>query len=128
MGVLQAALVVGAYFILQDGSIFKGDENSAVTLFALSFMWFCVFCVWTLCYGLVLSRRRAVQLELDKLQIEVSLKDAQLQALQAQLNPHFFFNSLNSIRALVYDDVEAAAQAIGRLAGDDAAQPGLWTV
>lgn len=100
----------------KNGSMFKGDENIAGTLFALNFMWFCIFFVWTLCYGLALSRRRAVQLELKQLQIEVSLKDAQLQALQAQLNPHFFFNSLNSIRSLMYDDVEAAAQASGRLA------------
>ncbi|MBJ7309441.1 histidine kinase [Rugamonas sp. CCM 8940] len=115
MGVVQAAVVVGANVVVQDGSILKGDAHVGITLFALSFMWFGIFFVWTLCYGLVLARRRALRLEFDKLQVEVSLKDAQLRALQAQINPHFFFNSLNSIRSLVYDDAAAAAQAIGRL-------------
>jgi two-component sensor histidine kinase len=115
MGALQAAAVLGGNLVLQGGSILKGDEHVGITLFALSFMWFCIFFVWTLCYGLVLVRRRALRLEFDKLQVEVDLKDAQLRALQAQVNPHFFFNSLNSIRSLVYDDADAAAQAIGRL-------------
>jgi LytS/YehU family sensor histidine kinase len=36
--------------------------------------------------------------------------------LQAQVNPHFFFNSLNSIRALMYQDVPTAAQVVDRMA------------
>ena len=47
----------------------------------------------------------------------MNIKDAELRALQAQINPHFFFNSLNTIRALVYQDPDAAAGAIGKLAG-----------
>jgi hypothetical protein len=43
-------------------------------------------------------------------------KDAELRALQAQVNPHFFFNSMNSVRALVYEDPESAAQMIDQLA------------
>ena len=40
-----------------------------------------------------------------------------MRALQAQINPHFFFNSLNSIRALIYQDADAAARAVGQLSG-----------
>jgi LytS/YehU family sensor histidine kinase len=66
---------------------------------------------------MVLSRRRALRFEMEKLELEVSVKDAELRALQAQINPHFFFNSLNSIRALIYQDADAAARAVGQLAG-----------
>jgi LytS/YehU family sensor histidine kinase len=69
-----------------------------------------------LMYAVVLSRRRALRFELEKLELEVSVKDAELRALQAQVNPHFFFNSLNSIRALIYQDHNTAAQAISQLA------------
>ena len=35
-------------------------------------------------------------------------KEAQLKMLRYQINPHFLFNSLNSIQALMYKDVEKA--------------------
>jgi sensor histidine kinase YesM len=42
------------------------------------------------------------------LESQVATREAQLRALRAQLNPHFLFNSLNSINALVGTDPEAA--------------------
>ena len=49
------------------------------------------------------------QLELGKLETEARLlKDAEIKSLQAQVNPHFFFNALNTISALVRIDSEKA--------------------
>ena len=62
-------------------------------------------------------RRRAVRFELERLELAVGVKDAELRALQAQINPHFFFNCLNSIRALAYQDSEATGKAVSELAG-----------
>ncbi len=42
------------------------------------------------------------------LETEVTAREAELRALRAQLNPHFLFNSLNSINALVGSDPEGA--------------------
>jgi LytS/YehU family sensor histidine kinase len=42
------------------------------------------------------------------LESQVVAREAELRALRAQLNPHFLFNSLNSINALVGRDPEAA--------------------
>jgi two-component system sensor histidine kinase AlgZ len=42
------------------------------------------------------------------LETEVGAREAELRALRAQLNPHFLFNSLNSINALVGSDPEGA--------------------
>jgi two-component system sensor histidine kinase AlgZ len=42
------------------------------------------------------------------LESQVGAREAELRALRAQLNPHFLFNSLNSINALVGSDPEGA--------------------
>ena len=48
-------------------------------------------------------------------QLETQLAEAQLQALQRQLHPHFLFNTLNAISALMHRDVEAADQMLSKL-------------
>ena len=42
------------------------------------------------------------------LELQVSAREAELRAVRSQLNPHFLFNSLNSINALVGSDPEGA--------------------
>jgi two-component system LytT family sensor kinase len=48
-------------------------------------------------------------------ELEKRLTEARLQALQMQLNPHFLFNTLHAISALMHKDVEAADRMIARL-------------
>lgn len=43
------------------------------------------------------------------------MHQAQLQQLTNQLNPHFLFNALNSIRALIFEDQHKAAETVTRL-------------
>ena len=47
--------------------------------------------------------------------LSAQLAQAQLQALKMQIHPHFLFNTLNSISALLHKDVEAADKMIARL-------------
>jgi two-component system, LytTR family, sensor kinase len=53
--------------------------------------------------------------ELRAAQLETQLSQAQLQALKMQLHPHFLFNTLHSISALVHKDPECADRMIARL-------------
>jgi len=46
---------------------------------------------------------------------ELRASQAQLQALKMQLHPHFLFNSLHSVSALIHKDPEAADRMITRL-------------
>lgn len=59
--------------------------------------------------------RRYRERELRASELEKLLVEARLQALQAQLNPHFLFNTLNSISTLMHRDVAAADRMIVRL-------------
>ena len=65
---------------------------------------------WSVIYLGVHYFERWRQAELDKLQLVIVAKDAQLHGLMAQLQPHFLFNCLNSVRALIVED-PARAQA-----------------
>ncbi|MDQ3744076.1 MAG: histidine kinase [Acidobacteriota bacterium] len=73
-------------------------------------------------YGLILLfnqvlryYRRLREGELRASQLETQLTQAQLQALKMQLQPHFLFNTLHSISALVHRDPETADHMIARL-------------
>lgn len=50
-------------------------------------------------------------------ELEARLARAKLQALRMQINPHFLFNTLNSIAALVYINPRAADEMLGDLSG-----------
>ncbi len=63
---------------------------------------------WTLVKGL--KRDRAYREG-----IEGSLREAELHHLRRQLQPHFLFNSLNSIKALLLKDTQAAGSMLENL-------------
>src|SRR5919106_582008 len=48
-------------------------------------------------------------------QLEARLAEARLQSLQSQLHPHFLFNTLHTISALMHRDTEAADAMLARL-------------
>ena len=52
--------------------------------------------------------RKSVVQEKQALAAETRLAEARLMALQAQLHPHFLFNTLNAISSMVYDKPAAA--------------------
>jgi signal transduction histidine kinase len=62
----------------------------------------------------ILDRVRRMQIE--QLHLAASVKEAELRALKSQVNPHFLFNSLNSLRALIDEDAPRAREAVTRLA------------
>jgi two-component system LytT family sensor kinase len=53
--------------------------------------------------------------ELEKIMLKTSMREAEAKVLRAQLNPHFTFNALNSIRALVMENPAKAQQSITQL-------------
>ena len=59
--------------------------------------------------------RRFREGQVRTFQLEAQLSQAQLQALKTQLHPHFLFNTLHSISALLNQDTEAARKMITRL-------------
>ena len=61
------------------------------------------------------SERARAQAQADAAEAELLARNAQLVALRAQLNPHFLFNALHSVSALVLTDAPAADRALEQL-------------
>ena len=59
--------------------------------------------------------RQAQQQTLETAHLQTRLAQAQLQALQSQLHPHFLFNTLHAISALMHRDVNAADRMLVQL-------------
>src|SRR6267154_1204490 len=49
------------------------------------------------------------------LKLEATVKEIELNNLKAQLNPHFIFNAMNSIRALIDENPTKSKEAINQL-------------
>lgn len=74
-----------------------------------------LLCLWCLGYFSVQYFRRYRNSEIEKWKLQAALKEAELTALKAQINPHFIFNALNNIRALTREEGERARQMITSL-------------
>src|SRR4051812_30417496 len=59
--------------------------------------------------------RRSQDRERRSLELQASLAQARLEALKMQLQPHFLFNALNAIAALVHKDPDAADEMLAAL-------------
>jgi hypothetical protein len=92
---------VGVLNGLGRGRLFIPTEGMAWMFVA--YAW--AFAGWLFIYGAVHALRRRDELE-------HIARDAQLSALRAQLNPHFLFNSLNSVRSLITEDPGRAASML----------------
>ncbi|MFK8038499.1 MAG: sensor histidine kinase [Crocinitomicaceae bacterium] len=79
------------------------------------FFSFIIFSLWFGIYYAYLFIEKSRNQEIKNLQFEASRNEIELKNLRAQINPHFLFNSLNSIKALVEINKEESKIAITKL-------------
>lgn len=75
-----------------------------------------LYTLWSLLYFGYHTADRFRRSELDRAQLTAAVKEAELRALKSQVNPHFIFNALNSLRALIEEEPVRARQAVTQLA------------
>lgn len=71
--------------------------------------------LWIIFYLIFHFAYKARQESIKNLKLEALQTEIELNNLKSQLNPHFMFNSLNSIRALVDIEPKSAKQSITQL-------------
>jgi sensor histidine kinase YesM len=72
--------------------------------------------IWILAFHLYHYAIREIDIAKDNARLSMAVKEAQLNQLTAQLNPHFLFNALNNIKFLVSEQPQSARRAIDLLA------------
>jgi sensor histidine kinase YesM len=87
-----------------------------LTLVLQTFCWSILFFGWLCLYFFYHLFDRLNRSEIERFELMTSVKEAELRALKSQVNPHFIFNSLNSLRALIDEDPARARKAVTQLA------------
>jgi sensor histidine kinase YesM len=70
---------------------------------------------WTLIYYFYHYIENSRTQQLDTLKLEALVKELELKTIKAHINPHFIFNALNSIRALIDENPVRARAAVTEL-------------
>jgi two-component system, LytTR family, sensor kinase len=70
---------------------------------------------WALIYYFFHYIQKTRNQELDTLKLEALVKELELKTIKSHINPHFIFNALNSIRALIDENPPRARTAITEL-------------
>jgi len=116
--VIVSVLILGLvmYFLRMPISIPLGLFSNKVAfdgrnIFGLSMIYALIFFLWCVLYFIYNYFERYN----TSLKLEASVKEIELNNLKSQLNPHFIFNALNSIRALVDENPVKSKRAINQL-------------
>lgn len=114
--VLLAAVIYALVFHLTDvlllKVLFNVDIFNTQDFFQQTFNWILICIVWSSIYIGFHFFTTFRQQEIKNLRLEAANREAELSNLKSQLNPHFMFNSMNSIRALINEDPEEAKDAV----------------
>ncbi|MCU0333284.1 MAG: histidine kinase [Ignavibacteriaceae bacterium] len=111
-GIIIYSLIFVASYL---AGTFRQEEYNFARLLAGIINTSILILLWCLIYYVVHYMENYKKKEIESLIWEAAVKDYELKTLKSQLNPHFMFNAMNSIRALIEEDPESAKVAITKL-------------
>lgn len=95
---------------------FKLKTSSYKEIFYVDFgSYISVITIWSFIYFMYHFMAKTRKQELDTIKLEALVKSLELKTIKANINPHFIFNALNGIRALIDEDPARARRAITEL-------------
>ncbi|SFV30227.1 sensor histidine kinase [Thermoflavifilum thermophilum] len=115
MGVLVSSVLITATVDAYKYAFHLMTPQEKSFEFGRFFSIFIIVLIWSLIYILWHYVEKERRYQLDRLRLESLVKELQLKTIKSQLNPHFIFNALNSIRALIEENPERAREAVTEL-------------
>lgn len=114
LAILWTAITWPIYLLVQPDEPRKLSEAAVFLLSVLNGVW--IYAIWSLFYFGYSIADRYRRSEVERAQLAAAVKEAEFRALKSQVNPHFIFNALNSLRALIDEEPARARQAVTQLA------------
>ncbi len=105
-------VVIYGFLDVSNLQYFQSYIATSNYLYLAFFLHALCFFVWSLLYIVTVTQRNNIKDELRSLQLSKSIKEAQLNALSAKLDPHFIFNALDNIRTLIKVDSDKARESL----------------
>jgi two-component system, LytTR family, sensor kinase len=115
------SLVFGSAWVLGIGTLvtaMTGTSNMIYTASSFPFValnHFLIILSWSLAYLVLSYWQRSQEDQRKSLAALSAAREAQLEMLRYQLNPHFLFNAMTSVRALIIEHPERARTTLSRL-------------
>ena len=116
LAVAWTALVWPIQHFLADKAKLTVEVQPATVVIYSVFQGSVFMFVWSALYFGYHIFERYRRSEVERWQLQSTVKEAELRALKSQINPHFIFNSLNSLRALIDENPARARAAVTQLA------------
>lgn len=114
--VIASALVFQLVYVLSTYLLFREYIATDLTEHYQNIIsWSILLFIWSVIYFAFQFFERYRQEEIKNLKWEATKNEIELNKLKSQLNPHFIFNSMNSIRALVDEDPQKAKKSVTQL-------------
>ncbi|MBO0952078.1 sensor histidine kinase [Fibrella forsythiae] len=114
--VIVLAFIMSVINLPVDIELITNPQLHGLSLFMATMVsWVKTMLAWVLSYTAYHYVERTRQAEIEKILLKSSIRETEAKVLRSQLNPHFMFNALNSIRALVYENPQKAQLGITQL-------------
>lgn len=96
-----------------------GPRTTQISWIFKDFAYIINFCkpmvIWVLLYIFVAYTIEIQQSNIERIKMQASIEASEAKILKAQINPHFMFNALNSIRALILEEPKKAQKGVTQL-------------
>lgn len=111
LGTLATAYIY--YFLPEYWAAQIAALNQSVPMIVLSMSF--VYIAWSALYFGYHFHIQLRDIQLRELRLQMSMKEASLAMLQTQINPHFLFNGLNTLRALIDHNPDRAREVVTQM-------------
>lgn len=108
--IFEISLFLSSYIYVENNQI---ASNSTLIIKILN--WAFILFLWSLIYFSFHYFERYRNEEIKNLKWQAAKNEIELNKLKSQLNPHFIFNAMNSIRALIDENPQKAKKSVNQL-------------